>query len=69
MKSIRIAGLCLVSMFAMSMAVSSTASAAPVWEGCLEGSTTTKYKDSSCTVAEAGGSAGWKSKIRIMSQV
>lgn len=59
MKSIRIAGLCLVSMFAMSMVISATASAAaPVWEGCLEGSTTTKYTTSSCVTAGAG-SFGW----------
>lgn len=61
MKSIKIAMICLVSMFAMGMVVSVTASAAPpVWEGCLEGSTTTKYTTASCVTLGIAGSFGWK---------
>jgi len=59
MKSIKIAGLCLVSMFAMSMATTSTASANPVWEGCLEGANVTKYLNSHCVTLGAGN-FGWK---------
>jgi len=58
MKSIKIAGLCLVSMCVMSLAVASTASAVPIWEGCLETSTTTKYTSNSCVTAGAG-KWGW----------
>jgi hypothetical protein len=60
MRSIKIAGLCVVAMFAMGMVVVATASAAPVWEQCTEGSTTTKYAEDNCKVAEAGGKWGWK---------
>ncbi len=60
MRSIQIAGLCLVAVLAMGMVVVATASAAPVWEQCTEGSTTTKYAEDRCMVAEAGGKWGWK---------
>ncbi len=60
-KPLTIAGLCLAAMVVMSMAVSAaTASAASVWEGCLEGSTTTKYESSSCVKALSTGKFGWK---------
>jgi hypothetical protein len=56
MKSIRIAGLCLVAMFVMSMVAAGTASAAPRWETCREGTaSTTKYSEEECVKAESGG--------------
>jgi hypothetical protein len=57
MKHLKIAGLCLVSIFVMGMAMASTASA--VWEGCLETSKTTKYENNKCVKALAGGKFGW----------
>ncbi len=61
MKHFKMAGLCLVAMLMMGMAVSAvSASAAPVWEGCLEGSTTTKYENSKCVKALGTGKFGWK---------
>ncbi len=59
MKSIKIAGLCLVSMLMMSMALASAASAAPLWLLCLEGTATTKYSSNQCNKAESGGK--WES--------
>jgi len=54
MKHLKIAGLCLVSMFVMGMAVSATASAAVRWEGCLEGGTATRYTNETCVTAGVG---------------
>jgi len=63
MKSMKIAGLCLVAMFVMSMVATATASAAgPVWEQCTTEQETglTKWKDSKCTEASATGAWNWK---------
>jgi hypothetical protein len=52
MKSIRITGLCLVAMFAMSMAAAATASAEapPVWKQCREAEGTgTKWENDKCS--------------------
>jgi hypothetical protein len=60
MRSIKITGLCLVAMFAMSMAATATASAAPVWKQCREGSENlTKYTDGKCSVLNTGGKYEW----------
>ncbi len=59
MKSIRIAGLCLVAMFAMSMVAAGTASAG-VWEHCETGGTTTKYTTDQCFTAASGGTFSWQ---------
>jgi hypothetical protein len=61
MKSIKIAGLCFVSMLAVSMALAASASAAH-WSVCLaehSGTTTTKWSSSACTTAKAGGGFEW----------
>jgi hypothetical protein len=61
LKSIRIAGVCLVSMLAMSMALAASASAAPHWLVCLpehSGTTTTKWNSHQCETAASGG--GWE---------
>jgi hypothetical protein len=47
-------------MLVMSMALVGTASAAPVWEGCLEKSPGTKYSNQSCSTALAGGEFAWE---------
>jgi hypothetical protein len=61
MKHFKIAGLCLVAMLMMGMAVSAaTASAAPAWEGCLSGGSTTKYETSACVKASATGTFSWQ---------
>jgi len=63
MKSMKIAGLCLVAMFVVSMVASATASAAgPVWEQCTteKVSTLTKWEDSKCTKALSTGALNWK---------
>ena len=61
MRSIKIAGLCLVAMFAVSMAISAAASAAaPVWLQCREGASGTKYEDNNCTVLDSTGKWGWQ---------
>ncbi|MGH2852876.1 MAG: hypothetical protein ACRDLF_01625 [Solirubrobacteraceae bacterium] len=60
MKHLRIAGLCLVSMFVMSMALAGNAAAALLWLVCLERSgTLTKYNNNQCT--EASGTGKWQS--------
>jgi hypothetical protein len=59
---IRIAGACLVSMLAMSMALATSASAALHWLVCLaehSGTTTTKWKSSQCTTAGPAGGFEW----------
>jgi hypothetical protein len=58
MKHLKIAGLCLVSIFVMGMAMASTASA--VWEGCLPKGSTTKYENNKCVKAAAGGEFSWQ---------
>ncbi len=58
MSRIKIAGLALASMLVMSMAVTGSASAAPLWLVCLEGSGLTKYTNSKCLTA---GSGNWQS--------
>ncbi len=59
MSRIKIAGLALASMLVMSMAVTGSASAAPLWLVCLEGSGLTKYESSTCLKAASGGK--WQS--------
>ncbi len=59
MKHLKIAGLCLAAMFVMSMAISSTASAAGVWEQCSEGGSATKYTEHQCLKAEGSGKWQW----------
>ena len=47
---VKIAGLCLASMLVLGMAITATASAAPHWLQCREGSGTgTKWEDSKCS--------------------
>ncbi len=60
MKSLRIAGVCLASMFTMSMALATSASAAH-WLQCLNNpaSTTTRYSSSQCSEASSGGEWSW----------
>jgi hypothetical protein len=61
MKLIRIAGLCLVAVFVMSMVAAGTASAAPHWLVCLPfvtGSTATRYTEHQCKTAS--GTGGWE---------
>ncbi len=53
MKRFRIAGLCLVSMLVMGMALAGTASAAPLWLVCLP-KTGGKFLDSQCLKPGAG---------------
>ncbi len=60
MKSIRIAGLCLVAMFVMSMVAAGTASAAAGWLTCKESATTTKYETAGCVKASATGKFGFE---------
>jgi hypothetical protein len=58
--TIKLAGLCLVAMFAVSLVASATASAG-VWEQCTtEKTTVTKYTTDLCTVASSTGIWGWK---------
>lgn len=60
MKRLKIAGLCLVSIFVMGMAASTPALAN--WEGCLPGGAEppTKYESSQCIKAKPTGSWEWK---------
>ncbi len=63
MKSIKIAGLCLVAMFAMSLVASATASAAgPVWEQCTKGAGSgTKWETNECdTISPTTNEWEWK---------
>jgi hypothetical protein len=57
---VKIAGLCLASMFLLGMALTATASAAPHWEQCTteKTSTATKWSEHQCVKAESGG--GWQ---------
>jgi hypothetical protein len=59
MKYLKIAGLCLVSMLAMGMALAGNAAAALLWLVCLEGSGLTKYSSNQCT--EASSTGKWQS--------
>src|SRR5258708_7018780 len=61
MKSIKIAGLCLVAMFTMSMALAGNASAAPLWLLCLPwaGGNVTRYETNQCT--KVLGTGQWES--------
>jgi hypothetical protein len=60
MKHLKVAGLCLVSMFVMGMALAGNAAATPLWLVCLEASTgLTKYSTNQCTNAESSGK--WQS--------
>jgi hypothetical protein len=66
MKHLKIAGLCLVSMLMMGMALAGNASAAPLlWLLCLKegtsGSTPTKYTTNQCTTAGANNVGEWQS--------
>ncbi len=60
MKHLKIAGLCLVSMFVVSMAFSATASA--TWEHCTKGAVAglTKWTDHNCSTASGTGEWQWK---------
>ncbi len=63
MKHLRIAGLCLVAAFALSMAVSATASASPTWWQCREENNKenlTKFTNSKCAVRSSEGQWEWK---------
>ncbi len=64
MKLLRIAGLCLVAMFAMSMVAAGTASAeVPAWEHCTEGTekiAPTKYTEHQCVAAAASNTGKWQ---------
>ncbi|MGH2852779.1 MAG: hypothetical protein ACRDLF_01110 [Solirubrobacteraceae bacterium] len=59
MKQLKIAGLCLVSMFVMSMALAGNAAAALLWLVCLESTGLTKYSSNQCT--EASSTGKWQS--------
>jgi RHS repeat-associated protein len=58
---LRLAGLCLVAVFAVGMAVSAgTASAAKqIWEQCSEGGSVTKYTEHQCKAASGTGKSEW----------
>ncbi len=60
MKHLKIAGLCLVAVFAVSMVVSATASA--TWEHCTKGAVAglTKWTDHNCSTASGTGEWQWK---------
>jgi hypothetical protein len=53
-------GLFLAAMFVVSMVAVATASAAPIWEQCSEGGTTTKYTEHQCLKAGSGEKWAWK---------
>ncbi len=59
MKHLKVAGLCLVSMLVLGMALAGNVSAAPLWSLCLEGSGLTKYSSNQCT--EAASTGKWQS--------
>ncbi len=58
MKHLKITGLCLVAMFAMSMVAAATASA--TWEQCASGGATTKYETNQCAKASSTGTFSWQ---------
>jgi hypothetical protein len=53
---LKIAGLCLASMLAVSVAVVASASAAPVWEHCTKGAVSglTKWENHNCSTVGTG---------------
>jgi hypothetical protein len=55
MEDLKMAGLCLVSMIVMAMALAGNASATPLFVICREGSGLTKYSTDNCTTAESAG--------------
>jgi hypothetical protein len=59
MQPIKMAGLCLVAMCALSTIASVTASAAIHWEQCSEGGAATKYSEHQCLKAEGAGKWQW----------
>jgi hypothetical protein len=60
MKHLKVAGLCLVSMFVMSTALASNASAAPLWLLCLPFvNNPTRYDSNQCN--KASGTGSWES--------
>ena len=63
MRFIKIAGLCLVAMVTMSMALAASASAAPHWLVCLAGTEKvlpTKYETHQCEKAVASNAGKWE---------
>jgi hypothetical protein len=64
MKSIRIAGACLVAMLALSMALGASASAAILgWEQCETEKTSgpgSKYAEDQCSTASGTGTWSWQ---------
>ena len=59
MRATRIAGVCLAAMLAMSLAAAASASATPIWEGCLKGASGTKYANEKCEEASGTGEWAW----------
>jgi hypothetical protein len=53
MRHIKIAGLCLVAAFTISMAISASASASPEWFECSEVAGTGAWKNAACSEADA----------------
>jgi hypothetical protein len=61
MKSLKVAGLCLASMFVLGMALAGAAEAVPLWMVCLPWvSSPTKYSTNQCTTAS--GTGAWESR-------
>jgi hypothetical protein len=59
----KIAGLCLASMLLLGMAITATASAAPHWLQCREGTEKilpTKYEEHQCVKAVASNAGKWE---------
>lgn len=64
MKHLKTAGLCLVSMLVVGMALAGNAVATPLWLVCLEGTegvTPTKYTSEHCTEAAKENKGKWES--------
>jgi hypothetical protein len=59
MKGMKIAGLCLLAVLAASLATAASASATPIWEGCLKGASGTKYTNEKCEEASGTGEWAW----------
>jgi len=65
MSRLKIAGLALASMLAVSMAWAGSAAAGPLWLLCLPGNSgqaPTKYTDSACTKAAVNLAGSWQSE-------
>jgi hypothetical protein len=63
MKHLKIAGLCLAAIYALSVATAATATAAPVWEACATekaASAATKYTSDACTETSGSGRWAWQ---------